>query len=107
MVSQDQLKGKDNLMFFANSLRFTALRTPSDIRTMRGFSAFTPYYAEDVAFQRHELTAALEDEKDAFFAIVATFPDDYENFKERVKALHKDDETILDEHWDEAQKVGI
>ena len=33
---------------------------------MRGFSAFTPYYAEDVAFQRHELTAHLEDEKTLF-----------------------------------------
>ena len=92
------------LMFFANSLHFTALRTPSDIRTMRGFSAFTPYYAEDVAFQRHELTAHLEDEKTLFSLIVATFPDDYENFKERVKALHKDDEAILDDHWEEAQR---
>jgi 1,3-beta-glucan synthase len=92
------------LMFFSNSLRFTALRTPSDIRTMRGFSAFTPYYAEDVAFQRHELTTHLEDEKTLFSLIIATFPDDYENFKERVKALHKNDDEILNDHWDEVQK---
>ena len=46
----------------------------------------------------------MEDEKTLFSLIIATFPDDYENFKERVKALHKNDDEILNDHWDEVQK---
>lgn len=90
-------------MFFCNSLRFTALKTPSPVAQVRSWTAFTPYYAEDVKYRLEELTQPLEDEKTLFSLIVATFPDDYSNFKERVGVLGMDDDAILRDHWSEVQ----
>ena len=83
------------LMFFCNSLRFTSLKAPSPLAQVRSWTAFTPYYSEDVKYRVDQLTEPLEDEKTLFSLIVATFPNDYDNFKERVGALGMDDEAIL------------
>ena len=91
------------LMFFCNSLRFTSLKTPSPLAQVRSWTAFTPYYSEDVKYRLDELTKPLEDEKTLFSLIVATFQADYDNFKERIGVLGADDETILRDHWKEAQ----
>ena len=91
------------LMFFCNSLRFTSLKTPSPLAQVRSWTAFTPYYAEDVKYRLDELTKPLEDEKTLFSLIVATFQADYDNFKERIGVLGADDETILRDHWKEVQ----
>ena len=90
-------------MFFCNSLRFTSLKTPSPLAQVRSWTAFTPYYSEDVKYRLDELTKPLEDEKTLFSLIVATFQADYDNFKERIGVLGADDETILRDHWKEAQ----
>ena len=90
-------------MFFCNSLRFRSLKTPTPIAEVRSWTAFTPYYSEDVKYRLTELTARLEDEKTLFSLIVATFAEDFDNFKERIGALGKDDEVVLLEHWPEAQ----
>ena len=78
------------LMFFCNSLRFTSLKAPSPLAQVRSWTAFTPYYSEDVKYRVDQLTEPLEDEKTLFSLIVATFPNDYDNFKERVGALGAD-----------------
>ncbi len=91
------------LMFFCNSLRFTSLKAPSPLAQVRSWTAFTPYYSEDVKYRVDQLTEPLEDEKTLFSLIVATFPNDYDNFKERVGALGMDDEAILRTHWKEVQ----
>ena len=49
-------------------------------------------YAVDVKFRLDELTAPLEDEKTLFSLVVATFPGDYDNFKERLGVLGLDDD---------------
>ena len=90
-------------MFFCNSLRFRSLKAPTPIAEVRSWTAFTPYYSEDVKYRLTELTARLEDEKTLFSLIVATFAEDFDNFKERIGALGKDDEVVLLEHWPEAQ----
>ena len=91
------------LMFFCNSLRFTSLETPSPVAQVRSWTALVPYYAEDVKYRLEDLTKPLEDEKTLFSLIVATFPDDYDNFKERVGLLGMDDNDILRDHWSEVQ----
>ena len=91
------------LMFFCNSLRFRSLQAPTPMAEVRSWTAFTPYYSEDVKYRLNELTAPLEDDKTLFSLIVATFAEDFDNFKERVGALGKDDEVVLREHWTEAQ----
>ena len=45
----------------------------------------------------------MEDEKTLFSLIVATFPNDYENLKERLGVLGADDDATLRNHWTEAQ----
>jgi callose synthase len=92
------------LMFFCNSLRFKSLKTPSPLAQVRSWTAFTPYYAEDVKFRVDELTAPLEDEKTLFSLVVATFPGDYDNFKERLGVLGLDDDAILRDHWKGVQQ---
>ena len=91
------------LMFFCNSLRFRSLKAPTPMAEVRSWTAFTPYYSEDVKYRLDELTTPLEDEKTLFSLIVATFAEDFDNFKERIGALGKDDEVVLREHWAEAQ----
>ena len=90
-------------MFFCNSLRFTSLRTPTPMAQVQSWTTFTPYYAEDVKYSFNQLTTPLEDEKTLFSLIVATFPSDYENLKERLGVLGADDDTVLRNHWTEAQ----
>ena len=91
------------LMFFCNSLRFTSLKTPTPLQQVKSWTPFTPYYAEDVKYRIDELTTPLEDEKTLFSLIVATFQHDFDNFKERIRALGTDDDVVLREHWAEAQ----
>ena len=78
-------------MFFCNSLRYTSLRTPTPMAQFQSWTTFTPYYAEDVKYSFSQLTTPLEDEKTLFSLIVATFPSDYENLKERLGVLGADE----------------
>jgi len=95
------LEARRQLMFFTNSLSFAALKTPSPLENMRSWSAFTPYFAEEVSYVKDDLTAPLEDQKTLLSLIKATFPTDFENFKERIGALTLDDAQLLDRHWPE------
>lgn len=95
------LEARRQLMFFTNSLNFTTLKAPTKLHNMRAWTAFTPYYAEEVSYRKDELVRPLEDQKTLLSIIQATYPDEYENFKERIGALSCDDTTILDEHWNE------
>ena len=94
-------EARRQLMFFTNSLNFTSLKMPTKLRNMRGWTAFTPYYAEEVSYSKDELVKPLEDQKTLFSIIRATYPDEYENFKERIGALAYDDARIFEQHWDE------
>ena len=94
-------EARRQLMFFANSLNFTSLKMPTRLRNMRAWTAFTPYYAEEVSYSKEELVKPLEDQKTLFSVIRATYPDEYENFKERIGALACDDAHIMEEHWEE------
>lgn len=77
-------EARRQLMFFSNSLNFTNLKAPCRLKNMRSWTAFTPYYAEEVSYSKQELTRPLEDQKTLLSLIQATYPDEYENFKERV-----------------------
>ena len=94
-------EARRQLMFFSNSLNFTNLKAPCRLKNMRSWTAFTPYYAEEVSYSKQELTRPLEDQKTLLSLIQATYPDEYENFKERVGAIAEDDSSILEKHWEE------
>jgi len=95
------LEARRQLMFFTNSLSFAALKTPTPLENMRSWSAFTPYFAEEVSYVKEDLTAPLEDQKTLLSLIKATFPNDFENFKERIGALTLDDTQLIEQHWPE------
>lgn len=95
------LEARRQLMFFANSLSFATLKMPTKLRNMRAWTAFTPYYAEEVSYVKDELIKPLEDQKTLLSIIQATYPDEYENFKERVGALACDDATVTEKYWEE------
>ena len=95
------LEARRQLMFFTNSLSFAALKTPTPLENMRAWSAFTPYFAEEVSYMKEDLTAPLEDQKTLLSLIKATFPNDFENFKERIGALTLDDTQLIEQHWPE------
>ena len=61
-------------MFFANSLSFATLKMPTKLRNMRAWTAFTPYYAEEVSYVKEELIKPLEDQKTLLSIIQATYP---------------------------------
>ena len=55
--------------------------------------------AEEVWYRSRTHPAARRP-KTLLSIIQATYPDEYENFKERI-GVRRDDATILDEHWAE------
>ncbi|KOO28461.1 glucan synthase like 7, partial [Chrysochromulina tobinii] len=85
-------EAKRQLIFFSNSLHNARMSQPPPIEKMKSFTAFTPYYAEDVIYTEADLyckaaggkgEATKEDEATLLDLLQALFPDEWENFKER------------------------
>jgi callose synthase len=69
--------------FFANSLFMDMPRAPP-VPRMRAFSVLTPYYSEDVAYSRDQLRTPNGDGITVLFYLQSVFPDEWENFVERM-----------------------
>ncbi|CAM0884882.1 unnamed protein product [Alopecurus aequalis] len=78
------LNARRRICFFANSLFMEMPRAPK-VRNMLPFSVLTPYYKEDVLFSSHALQDQNEDGVSIIFYLQKIYPDEWENFLERVK----------------------
>ncbi|KAH1255058.1 Callose synthase 10 [Glycine max] len=77
------LEARRRLEFFSNSL-FMDMPSAKPVSEMLPFSVFTPYYSETVLYSTSELQKENEDGISILFYLQKIFPDEWENFLERI-----------------------
>ncbi|KAI9108924.1 hypothetical protein K1719_020229 [Acacia pycnantha] len=77
------LEARRRLEFFANSL-FMDMPSAKPVGEMMPFSVFTPYYSETVLYSTSELQKENEDGISIIFYLQKIFPDEWNNFLERI-----------------------
>ncbi|KAH7849658.1 hypothetical protein Vadar_021042 [Vaccinium darrowii] len=77
------LEARRRISFFSNSL-FMEMPPAPKVRNMLSFSVLTPYYTEEVLFSLGELEVQNEDGVSILFYLQKIFPDEWNNFLERV-----------------------
>ncbi|GLU19453.1 hypothetical protein SLE2022_357040 [Rubroshorea leprosula] len=77
------LEARRRISFFSNSL-FMDMPDAPKVRNMLSFSVLTPYYTEEVLFSLKDLEVPNEDGVSILFYLQKIFPDEWNNFLERV-----------------------
>ncbi|XVF60760.1 hypothetical protein PTKIN_Ptkin08bG0074200 [Pterospermum kingtungense] len=80
------LEARRRITFFANSLFMNMPNAPK-VRDMLSFSVLTPYYKEDVLYSDEELTKENEDGISILFYLQKIYPDEWNNFVERMHTV--------------------
>ncbi|KAL8099491.1 hypothetical protein AgCh_031937 [Apium graveolens] len=94
------LEARRRISFFSNSL-FMDMPSAPKVRNMLSFSVLTPYYTEEVLFSLHDLEVPNEDGVSILFYLQKIFPDEWNNFRERMKWDNEEDVRGLDEALEE------
>ncbi|KAJ0019964.1 hypothetical protein Pint_31297 [Pistacia integerrima] len=84
------LEARRRISFFSNSLLMDMPPAPK-VRNMLSFSVLTPYHTEEVLFSLKELESPNEDGVSILFYLQKIFPDEWNNFLERVKCLSEEE----------------
>ncbi|KAI3515449.1 hypothetical protein L1887_14345 [Cichorium endivia] len=78
------LEARRRIMFFCNSLFMNMPHAPT-VEKMMAFSVLTPYYSEEVVYSKEKLRYENEDGFSILFYLQTKYPDEWENFLERMK----------------------
>ncbi|PON48810.1 Glycosyl transferase [Parasponia andersonii] len=78
------LEARRRISYFSNSL-FMDMPDAPKVRNMLSFSVLTPYYTEEVLFSLRDLEVPNEDGVSILFYLQKIFPDEWENFLQRVE----------------------
>ncbi|XP_042020484.1 putative callose synthase 8 isoform X2 [Salvia splendens] len=89
MYIPSNLEARRRISFFATSLFMNMPRAPK-VRNMLSFSVLTPYFMEQVKFSSRELHSSKEGVSIGFY-MQKIFPDEWENFLERMGIENEDD----------------
>ncbi|PWA75022.1 callose synthase 5 [Artemisia annua] len=98
------LEARRRITFFTNSLFMNMPRAPR-VRKMLSFSVMTPYYSEETVYSKSDLDMENEDGISIKYYLRKIFPDEWENFMERINCkedseIFESDERILQlRHW--------
>ncbi|RLN25357.1 callose synthase 11-like [Panicum miliaceum] len=88
-------EARRRITFFSNSLFMNMPRAPT-VEKMMAFSVLTPYYNEDVMYNRDQLRRENEDGVSILFYLQKIYEDDWWNFLERMRREGMTDD---DEIW--------
>ncbi|URE04735.1 callose synthase [Musa troglodytarum] len=98
------LEARRRIAFFTNSLFMEMPRAPR-VRKMLSFSVMTPYYSEETVFSKNDLDLENEDGVSIIFYLQKIFPDEWNNFMERINCnreseVWSNEENVLQlRHW--------
>ncbi|KAJ8504487.1 hypothetical protein OPV22_005373 [Ensete ventricosum] len=98
------LEARRRIAFFTNSLFMEMPRAPR-VRKMLSFSVMTPYYSEETVFSKNDLDLENEDGVSIIFYLQKIFPDEWNNFLERINCSREsevwsNEENVLQlRHW--------
>ncbi|RWR90536.1 Glycosyl transferase [Cinnamomum micranthum f. kanehirae] len=84
------LEARRRISFFTNSL-FMDMPPAPKVRNMLSFSVLTPYYTEDVLFSLPELEEQNEDGVSILFYLQKIYPDEWNNFLERMRCKSEEE----------------
>ncbi|XP_045796427.1 callose synthase 3-like [Trifolium pratense] len=84
------LEARRRISFFSNSL-FMDMPLAPKVRNMLSFSVLTPYYTEEVLFSLYDLDSPNEDGVSILFYLQKIYPDEWNNFLERVKCTSEEE----------------
>ncbi|KAL6607954.1 hypothetical protein ACP70R_041017 [Stipagrostis hirtigluma subsp. patula] len=87
------LDARRRITFFGNSLFMKMPKAPR-VQDMISFSVLTPYYNEEVLYSSYELNRKNEDGISILFYLQKIYPDEWDNFLERVGVDPDDEETL-------------
>jgi callose synthase len=76
-------EARRRITFFSKSLFMNMPRAPT-VEKMMAFSVLTPYYKEDVMYNRDQLCRENEDGVSILFYLQKIYEDDWGNFLERM-----------------------
>lgn len=98
------LEARRRVAFFTNSLFMDMPRAPR-VRKMLSFSVMTPYYSEETVYSKSDLDLENEDGVSIIFYLQKIFPDEWNNFMERIDCKKEsevwaNEENVLQlRHW--------
>ncbi|KAF5958944.1 hypothetical protein HYC85_000153 [Camellia sinensis] len=98
------LEARRRIAFFTNSLFMDMPRAPR-VRKMLSFSVMTPYYSEETVYSKSDLELENEDGVSIIFYLQKIFPDEWNNFLERINCKNEseaweNEENVLQlRHW--------
>lgn len=98
------LEARRRITFFSNSL-FMDIPRPTRVRKMLSFSVMTPYYSEETVYSKNDLDLENEDGVSIIFYLQKIFPDEWNNFMERINCKKEsevwaNEENVLQlRHW--------
>ncbi|XP_065872528.1 callose synthase 2 [Euphorbia lathyris] len=84
------LEARRRMSYFSNSL-FMDMPPAPKVRNMLSFSVLTPYYEEEVLFSINLLEKPNEDGVSILFYLQKIFPDEWNNFLQRVGCGNEDE----------------
>jgi callose synthase len=90
----ENLEARRRIAFFTNSLFMDMPRAPQ-VRNMLSFSVLTPYYKENVVYSKDDLMTENEDGISVLFYLQKIYPDEWNNFLQRVHVNITDPETKI------------
>ncbi|PUZ56354.1 hypothetical protein GQ55_5G289200 [Panicum hallii var. hallii] len=93
------LDARRRITFFTNSLFMKMPRAPH-VHDMISFSVLTPYYNEEVLYSSYELNRKNEDGISILFYLQKIYPDEWNNFLERI-GVDPDDEAAVKGRMDD------
>ncbi|KAH7533338.1 hypothetical protein FEM48_Zijuj04G0120300 [Ziziphus jujuba var. spinosa] len=87
------LEARRRIAFFSNSLFMNIPHAPQ-VEKMMAFSVLTPYYSEEVLYNKEQLRTENEDGISTLYYLQTIYVDEWKNFMERMRreGLVKDDE---------------
>nr|QKN22531.1 callose synthase 12 [Urtica dioica subsp. dioica] len=78
------LEARRRIAFFSNSLFMNMPHAPQ-VEKMMAFSVLTPYYTEDVMYNREQLKKKNEDGISTLYYLQTIYDDEWKNFVERLR----------------------
>ncbi|KAF0917198.1 hypothetical protein E2562_017105 [Oryza meyeriana var. granulata] len=87
------LDARRRITFFANSL-FMKMPNAPQVRSMMSFSVLTPYFKEEVLFSAEDLYEKNEDGISILFYLRKIYPDEWQNFLQRIDFIPKNEESL-------------
>ncbi|KAG2399383.1 Callose synthase [Vigna angularis] len=98
------LEARRRIAFFTNSLFMDMPRAPR-VRKMLSFSVLTPYYSEETVYSKNDLEVENEDGVSIIYYLQKIYPDEWNNFMERLgckkdsEIWEKDEHILQLRHW--------